>query len=174
MTIARVTVFGGSGFLGRYIVQRLARQGAIVRVAVRHPEEARFLQPMGDVGQIVPVRADLRDGDQVARALEGVDAAVNAVSLYIERGKTKFADIHETGARDLARAATAAGVERLVHISGIGADRDGRIAIDWGVYGVPETFIIDAEGRIRYKYVGPITPSDLDEIIVPIIEKLSK
>lgn len=56
----------------------------------------------------------------------------------------------------------------------IGADRDGRIAIDWGVYGVPETFIIDAEGRIRYKYVGPITPSDLDEIIVPIIEKLSK
>lgn len=126
MTIARVTVFGGSGFLGRYIVQRLARQGAIVRVAVRHPEEARFLQPMGDVGQIVPVRADLRDGDQVARALEGVDAAVNAVSLYIERGKTKFADIHETGARDLARAATAAGVERLVHISGIGADRDAQ------------------------------------------------
>ena len=56
----------------------------------------------------------------------------------------------------------------------IGVDRDGRIAIDWGVYGVPETFIIDAGGRIRYKHVGPITPSDLDEIIVPIIEKLSK
>ena len=56
----------------------------------------------------------------------------------------------------------------------IGADRDGRIAIDWGVYGVPETFIIDAEGRIRYKHVGPITPSDLDEIIVPIIERLSE
>ena len=56
----------------------------------------------------------------------------------------------------------------------IGVDRDGRIAIDWGVYGVPETFIIDAEGRIRYKHVGPITPSDLDEIIVPIIERLSE
>ena len=56
----------------------------------------------------------------------------------------------------------------------IGVDRDGRIAIDWGVYGVPETFIIDAGGRIRYKHVGPITPADLDEIIVPIIESLSK
>ncbi len=123
MTIARVTVFGGSGFLGRYIVQRLARQGAIVRVAVRHPEAARFLQPLGDVGQIVPIKADLRDGDSIARAVEGVDAAVNAVSLYIERGKTKFADIHEAGARNRARAAAAAGVRRLVHISGIGADR---------------------------------------------------
>ncbi len=58
MKIARVTVFGGSGFLGRYIVLRLARQGAIVRVAVRHTEAARFLQPMGDVGQIVPIKAD--------------------------------------------------------------------------------------------------------------------
>ena len=122
MTIARVTVFGGSGFLGRYIVQRLARQGAVVRVAVRDTEAARFLQPMGDVGQIVPIEVDLRDEDAVAGALEGVDAAVNAVSLYIERGKTKFADIHETGARNIARAAAAASVKRLVHISGIGAD----------------------------------------------------
>lgn len=123
MTIARVTVFGGSGFLGRYIVQRLARQGAIVRVAVRHPEAALFLQPLGDVGQIVPIKADLRDQDQVARALEGVDAVVNAVALHVERGKTKFADIHELGASNLARAAAAAGVGRLVHISGIGADK---------------------------------------------------
>ncbi len=124
MNIARVTVFGGSGFLGRYIVQRLAHQGAIVRVAVRDPEAAKFLQPMGGVGQIVPVKADLRDEGQVARAIEGVDAAVNAVSLYIERGKTKFSDIHEAGARNLARAAADAGVKRLVHISGIGADRN--------------------------------------------------
>lgn len=123
MTIARVTVFGGSGFLGRYIVQRLARQGAIVRVAVRDTEAARFLQPMGDVGQIVPIRADLRDEGSIARAVEGVDAAVNAVSLYIERGKTKFADIHQAGARNLARAAAAGGVKRLVHLSGIGADK---------------------------------------------------
>lgn len=123
MPNARVTVFGGSGFLGRYIVQRLARQGVIVRVAVRDTEAAQFLQPMGDVGQIVPVKADLRDEGSVARAVEGVDAAVNAVSLYIERGKLKFADIHETGARNLARAAAAAGVKRLVHISGIGADK---------------------------------------------------
>ena len=123
MKIARVTVFGGSGFLGRYIVQRLASQGAIVRVAVRDTEAARFLQPMGDVGQIVPVKADLRDADSLARAVEGVDAAVNAVSLYVERGKTKFADIHEIGVQNLARAAAAGGIKRLVHISGIGADK---------------------------------------------------
>ena len=123
MKNARVTVFGGSGFIGRYIVQRLARQGAIVRVAVRDIEAAQFLKPMGDVGQVVPVKADLRDEDAIARAVEGVDAVVNAVSLYVERGKLKFSDIHEVGARNVARAAAAAGVGRLVHISGIGADK---------------------------------------------------
>jgi len=123
MKYARVTVFGGTGFIGRYIVQRLASQGTIVRVAVRDIEAAQLLKPMGDVGQIVPVKADLRDEDSLARAVEGVDAVVNAVSLYVERGKLKFSDIHEVGARNVARAAAAAGVRRLVHISGIGADK---------------------------------------------------
>ncbi|MDH3235337.1 MAG: complex I NDUFA9 subunit family protein [Alphaproteobacteria bacterium] len=121
MTINRVTVFGGSGFIGRYIVQRLARQGVIVRVAVRRPDSALFLKPMGDVGQIAPFETDLNDPAAVARAVEGADAVINAVSLYVERGRKTFASIHETGAQTVAKAAAEAGVERLVHISGIGA-----------------------------------------------------
>jgi uncharacterized protein YbjT (DUF2867 family) len=116
-----VTVFGGSGFIGRYIVQRLARRGAVVRVAVRDTEGALFLKPMGDVGQIAPMRTDITDPASVTRAVEGADAVINAVSLYVARGKRSFASVHELGARTLAQAAAAAGVERLVHISGIGS-----------------------------------------------------
>jgi NADH dehydrogenase len=124
MTINRVTVFGGSGFIGRYVVQRLARRGVVVRVAVRSPENALFLKPMGNVGQIAPVATDLRDPASVARAVEGADAVVNAVSLYVERGKRSFASIHEEGAQAVAQACAEAGVARLVHISGIGADEN--------------------------------------------------
>jgi len=122
MAIHRVTVFGGSGFIGRYVVQRLARRGAIVRVAVRDPDGALFLKPMGDVGQIAPMAADLRDPASVARAVEGADDVVNCVSLYVERGGASFDAIHVKGARAVAEAAAAAGVTRLVHLSGIGAD----------------------------------------------------
>lgn len=124
MALKRVTVFGGSGFVGRHIVQRLAARGAVVRVAVRYPSTTRFLQPMGDVGQIVPIRADVRDQASVARALEGVDAAVNAVSLYVESRRTKFETIHVAGAENVARQATAQGVGRLLQISGLGLDAD--------------------------------------------------
>lgn len=124
MTLNRVTVFGGSGFIGRYVVQRLARRDIVVRVAVRDVEAAQFLKPMGAVGQVAPIETDLRDPASVARALEGADAAVNAVSLYVERGKTTFASVHEDGARAVARAAAEAGLQRLIHISGIGVDPD--------------------------------------------------
>lgn len=122
MTIDRVTIFGGSGFIGRYVVQRLARRGVIVRVAVRNPDGALFLQPMGDVGQIAPMATDIRDADAVARAVEGADAVINAVSLYVERGAATFDAIHVKGAERLAKAAAEAGVARLVQMSGIGAD----------------------------------------------------
>jgi len=122
MALNRVTVFGGSGFIGRYIVQRLARQGVVVRVAVRDPEAALFLKPMGNVGQVAPLETDVRDPASVARAVEGADAVINAVSLYVERGKRSFASVHEAGAQAVARAAAEAGVGRLVHLSGLGAE----------------------------------------------------
>jgi uncharacterized protein YbjT (DUF2867 family) len=117
-----VTVFGGSGFLGRRIVERLAAVGALVRVAVRHPERAAFLTRFGGAGQITAVRADVWDEATVAPALEGADAVVNTVGHYVERGDASFEAIHGQGARHVAQAAAATGAQRLVHISGIGAD----------------------------------------------------
>jgi NADH dehydrogenase len=122
LAYSRVTVFGGSGFLGRQIVGRLAGDGAQVRVAVRHPERAS--SPIGarTAGQIIPVYADVWDDASVAPALEGSDAVINTVGHYVERGSATFEAIHGHGAMRVARAAALAGVERLVHISGIGAD----------------------------------------------------
>jgi uncharacterized protein YbjT (DUF2867 family) len=122
MAFGRVTVFGGSGFLGREIVRRLAADGARVRVAVRHPERASFLTEGLPGGQITPVRADVWDEASVAPALEGSDAVINTVGHYVARGRATFEAIHGQGAMHVARAAAVVGVERLVHISGIGAD----------------------------------------------------
>ena len=123
MAAAQATVMGGSGFLGRYIVKRLAEAGTRVLVGVRRPELAGFLRTMGDVGQVVPIRADLRDADSVAAALEGSDVAINAVGILFERGSQRFDAIHAQGAEQFAKAATAAGVSRLVHISALPAER---------------------------------------------------
>src|SRR4051812_26715191 len=116
-----VTVFGGTGFLGRRIVRHLLGRGFAVRVAARHPERVRAVfRP----DQPVPlaVAADVRDEAAVAAALAGAFGAVNAVSLYVETGRTSFDAVHVDGAARLARLARKAGVERLVHVSGIGAD----------------------------------------------------
>jgi uncharacterized protein YbjT (DUF2867 family) len=118
----RVTVFGGSGFIGRYVVQRLAQQGWVVRVAVRDPAAALFLKPMGDVGQIVPMHADVCDPAAVAVALEGADVAINLVGILHERGRRTFQAVHADAPTELARAATKARLSRVVHISAIGAD----------------------------------------------------
>ena len=118
----RITVFGGSGFLGRRIVLRLAEGGAEVRVAVRHPEGAAFLTETGTAGRITAVRADVWDEASVAPAVAGADAVVNTVGHYVERGRASFEAIHGQGARHVAEAAAGAGIGRLVHISGIGAD----------------------------------------------------
>jgi uncharacterized protein YbjT (DUF2867 family) len=116
------TVLGGSGFIGRYIVKRLAKQGFVVRVAVRDPESALFLKPMGGVGQVVPLYASLTSATTVQRAVDGADLVVNTVGILAERRTGDFQRIHAEGAGMVGRLAAQAGVARLVHISAIGAN----------------------------------------------------
>ncbi len=123
-----VTVFGGSGFIGRHLVKRLAERGAIVRVAVRDPENALYLKPMGEVGQIVPVAASITDPPSTAAAVDGADAVVNLVGILSEWGRRTFQRIHVEGAKNVAQAAAEAGVSSLVHVSAIGADGDAPAA----------------------------------------------
>ncbi len=119
---ALVTVVGGSGFLGRYIVQRLAEAGLRVRVAVRHPEAALFLKPLGSLGQIQLVHGDITSDAQMAAAFAGASAGVNLVGILAEAGKQSFAAVQAEGAGRAARAAAAAGVRHYVQMSAIGAD----------------------------------------------------
>jgi NADH dehydrogenase len=116
-----VTVFGGSGFLGRHVVRALAKRGYRIRVAVRRPDLALFLQPLGKVGQIVAVQANLRYPDSIARAVEGADAVINLVGILQEGGRQRFTQLQTEGAGEIARAAAARGAA-LVHVSALGAD----------------------------------------------------
>lgn len=119
-----ITVFGGSGFLGRHLVKRLADAGRRVRVAVRDVEAANFLRIDGGVGQVVPWPADIANPAQVAAAIEGADQVVNLVGILYERGRRTFQRIHVEGAANIATAASAAGVRALVHVSALGADEE--------------------------------------------------
>jgi NADH dehydrogenase len=119
-----ITVFGGSGFLGRHVVRRLAQAGNRITVAVRHPEHAKFLKPMGDVGQITALSADIKDAGQVAAAVAGADGVVNLVGILYQTRRQRFDAIHALGAERVAKAAAAAGVKRVVQISAIGANAD--------------------------------------------------
>jgi NADH dehydrogenase len=116
------TVFGGSGFIGRHIVQRLAAKGFVVRVAVRRVPGALFLQTMGDPGQIVPLYAPLGAEALVARATEGAELVVNATGLLSEKRKGDFTRVHAEGAGRIARLAASSGARQVVHLSAIGAD----------------------------------------------------
>ncbi len=127
MAARRVTIFGGSGFIGRYVVQCLASQGHRITVAVRHPARAAFLQPLGNVGQITPVAASLLVEDSVKRAVAEADLVINLVAVLYEKGKQSFAALHVEGADRVARAAKAAGASDLVHVSALGAS-DGSAA----------------------------------------------
>jgi len=121
-----VVVFGGAGFLGRRLVHRLTAEGMAVRVAVRHPDPARIeLRAIG-FDRVTVLRADVRDQASVAAAIAGADAVVITVSAYVEKGGVTFEAVHVQGAETVAREATAAGVTRLVLVSGIGADPDSR------------------------------------------------
>jgi NADH dehydrogenase len=122
-----VTVFGGSGFLGRHVVQALARRGYRVRPAVRRPDLAGYLQPLGMVGQVMPVQANLRFPWSVEKATEGASAVVNLVGILAAKGRQTFEAVQDTGAQAVAAAAAAHGA-RLVQISAIGADPKGDTA----------------------------------------------
>ena len=122
--LRRVTVFGGSGFIGRHLVCRLARRGDVVTVVARH--DAPFLQPMGDVGQIVTLLGSIADEALVERAVTQADAVVNLVGILAETGKQRFETIQHRGAATIAEAASAAGVKQLVQVSAIGANPNSR------------------------------------------------
>ncbi|MGF6862329.1 uncharacterized protein YbjT (DUF2867 family) [Rhodobacteraceae bacterium MBR-64] len=117
-----VTIFGGSGFVGRYIARRMAQQGWRVRVAVRRPNEALFVRPYGAVGQVEPVFCNIRDDASVRAALTGADAVVNCVGILNAVGRNTFDAVQAEGATRIARIAAEGGVARLVHLSAIGAD----------------------------------------------------
>jgi len=123
MSIKQVTVFGGSGFVGRAIVRALAQEGYQIRVACRRIELAERIKTAGDVGQITIMRTNLRVPASVVTAIAGSQAVVNASGIAFQRGRQKYHTVHVEGARAIAEAARSAGVQRLVHMSGIGADQ---------------------------------------------------
>jgi uncharacterized protein YbjT (DUF2867 family) len=117
-----VTIFGGSGFVGRYIARRMAKEGWRVRVAVRRPNEALFVKPYGTPGQVEPLACNIRDDASVRAMIRGADAVVNCVGVLNRSGKNTFDAVQSEGAGRIARIAAAEGVGYLVHISAIGAD----------------------------------------------------
>ena len=122
MRSRRTAVLGGSGFIGRYVVKRLAARGDVIAVGCRNAEEAKFLKPMGAVGQIVPLNVAIADERLLAAFLAGNQTLVNCVGILQERRPQTFELVHHTGPARLARLAREAGVTRLVHLSAIGAD----------------------------------------------------
>ncbi|WP_281857097.1 complex I NDUFA9 subunit family protein [Litoreibacter halocynthiae] len=119
-----VTIYGGSGFVGRYVARRMAKEGWRVRVAVRRPNEAIFVKPYGVVGQVEPVLCNIRNDESVRAVMQGADAVVNCVGILAPSGKNKFDAVQHEGAERVARIAAEEGVGHLVHISAIGADMD--------------------------------------------------
>jgi NADH dehydrogenase len=122
-----ITVFGGSGFLGRHVVRALAKRGYRIRVAVRRPELAGHLQPLGRVGQISPVQANLRYPASIAAAVRDSHAVINLVGILFERGRQEFEAVQAAGAEAVALAAAAHGT-KLIHVSAIGADENSTSA----------------------------------------------
>jgi len=117
-----VTIFGGSGFVGKYVSQKFARAGWRVRVAVRRPNDAHFTRPYGVVGQVEPIQANIRDEASTLRAIQGASAVVNCVAIGFEDTRSRVIEVQDEGAERIARLAASSGVSQLVHISAIGAD----------------------------------------------------
>ncbi len=126
-TAKLITVFGGSGFIGRYVCQALARRGHRIRVAVRRPDLAGHVQPLGMVGQIKPIQANLRYRWSIDRAVEGADAVINLVGILAQSGRQTFDAVQSFGPRAIGEAARAAGAKAVVHLSAIGADQPSTI-----------------------------------------------
>jgi len=123
-----VTVFGGDGFVGTQIVQLLASKGHRVRVAVRRPDLAGHVRPLGTVGQVVPIQANIRNMASVDRAVSGADIVINLVGIGANSGAQTFQAVHVDGARAVAQAAKAAGASALVHMSALGVDKAADIS----------------------------------------------
>lgn len=140
-----VTVYGGSGFLGSHIVEQLATAGFTARVACRHPDDVISQFHSDQHANILPVYADVRDESSVALATAGSDAVINAVGLYVQTGSEGFEAVHELGALNVAHQASALGVKRLVHISGLGAD----------LYSVSDYIRARAKGELLVQDVFP-------------------
>ena len=117
-----VTIYGGSGFVGRRIAQQMARRGWRVRVAVRRPDEALFTRTYGAVGQVQPVPCNIRDDLSVRAAMAGADAVVNCVNILAPKGKSTFQTVFEEGAERIARLSVEMGVAQVIHVSGLGVD----------------------------------------------------
>ncbi len=124
MAIQNVTIFGGSGFIGRHIVRRLAPTGAVIHVPTRDPEKALILKPMGDVGQIVPIPCSVRSDAAVARVIGASDVVINLLGILYEKGRDTFQSIHVEAAARIARLAHEQGVKRFVHLSALGASAE--------------------------------------------------
>ena len=119
-----ITVFGGSGFVGRHVVRALAKAGYRVRVATRRPHLAQDLRVMGVVGQVQLVQANIRVKSSVERAVEGASGVINLVGVLAEGGRQNFSSLHAMGAEAIAKAAAAAGIERMIQVSAIGASAE--------------------------------------------------
>lgn len=119
-----ITIIGGSGFVGRHLVQKLAAQSFRIRIGVRRPDLAGHLQPLGGVGQIMPVQANVRYPDSLASACQGADVVINLTGVLNSSGAQNFEAVHEFGAGAVAKAAKAAGAKKLIHLSAIGADEN--------------------------------------------------
>ncbi len=123
-----VTIFGGTGFVGRYVARRMAQQGWRVRCAVRRPNDCPFVRTYGVVGQVEPVFCNIRNDDSVRGVTHGADAVVNCVGILEERGRQTFEAVQQSGAARIARIAAETGTARLVHVSAIGADEKAQSA----------------------------------------------
>jgi NADH dehydrogenase len=143
-----VTIFGGSGFLGRHIVRALANDGWRIRAAVRNPNTAHFLRPMGRVGQIQTVKVNVRDDAAVDAALRGADAAINLVGILWQTGGQRFRALHAEAAERIARTAGSHNVARLIHVSSLGTAPDSP-----GLYGRSKA---EGEERVRRAFPGAI------------------
>lgn len=119
-----VTIYGGAGFVGRYIARRMANEGWRVRVATRRPNEAMFVKPYGTVGQVEPVLCNVRDDASVRAVMQGADAVINCAGIITESGRNSFDAVQHQGAERIALAAKELGIKNLVHFSAIGADAD--------------------------------------------------
>ncbi len=177
-----VTIFGGTGFIGRYITHRLARAGWRVRVATRRPHEAIFVKQFGEVGQVEPILANIRDEASTLRAIQGADAVINCTNIATESGKQNFENVNVAGADRIARLTAKAGISKLIHISRIAASADseskylrskadGEVAVSAAhpdavilrtglAYGTEDKLLNGYASLSRFSLVLPITKGD--------------